>query len=588
MSTPDRNSIFVSYSHEDRRWLDEIRVHLTPILRSSTVQLWTDDQAKPGGDWDKELRETLSRTRLGILLVSPAFLASDFIYQVELPLLLKAAEKGELALLWIPVRPSLYKESVIARYRAAWDPDRPLNSLNEAERDRALTDIARVIAGVLREGSPADESAAYAADAPTKAPALLVQKIHLRGIRCFEDITLDLSAQGKPSLRTVILGDNATGKTTLLRSIALGLCDESGATALLKKVPGPFLRDDTTADGVIELELVREGSGETFSIRTEVQRKSGSEVIRKTEPPGFSPAEIFIAGYGTERTKQGIVSYDRYSAAEAVTTLFDYNSPLQNPELVLRRQPVWLREQIGRKLVAILLLDQEEGELSYSEEGIDVSGPWGKKPLEVLSDGYRSTTQWILDFISWLVYARRVTDPEDLTGIVLIDELEQHLHPQWQREIISRLREHLPRVQFIVTSHSPLIAASIGTLGAEASREQLIHLTRNGKGRVVAQKPPLLKGLTTDQVLASSAFDYLIQADPEVEKVLAEASRLASKGSQRTGEEEERYDRVKEIIAEILPEEGDTEVEREVRQDLHQKMKTRVRELEAAVFGEAR
>ncbi len=589
MPAPDRDLIFVSHSHKDRGWLNELRKYLMPLVRKSSLSVWADDRIQAGQSRQDEVEKVLARSRVAILLVSQDFLVSDFISEVELPNLLEAAAEGHLRILWIPVRPGLWEATPIARYQAVWDPARPLNTLSHSEREKALVDISRNVARILKEGQPDARDAARNLRLSPQTPAFLIRKVHLTNIRCFDDVTLDLSVKSGPSLRTVVLGDNATGKTTLLRSIALGLCDESDATALLKQVPGRFIRGDGSAPGVIEIGLVRNGSGKRGVIRTEIQRTgTGSEVVRKVFGGLSAKERVFVVGYGTQRTKPGIQSHDRYTTAAAVATLFDHDETLQNPELILRRQPVWLRDQLERKLLGILLLDETHGEIDDSGKTLDVTGPWGRQPFEVLSDGYRSTAQWILDFASWLVYAGRVSDPEGLSGIVLIDELEQHLHPQWQREIVARLREHLPGVQFIVSSHSPLIARSIGSVDPEKTREKLIHLTQGEDGRVIVRETPTLKGMTTDQVLASQAFDYLIQADPEVERVLAEASRLASKGSRRTRQEERRYRKVKEIMSEMLVPEGDTEVERDVRQELHERMKARIGELEATVFEVAR
>ncbi len=589
MPTPERNLIFVSYAHEDHRWLEELRKALSPLVRDSELTVWTDDQITPGASWRDPIENALSQARIAILLVSQDFLASDFRFEVELPRLFAAADKRQLTVLWIPVSHSLWEATPIRHFQAAWDPAQPLSTLSHAERERALVDISRNVARVLREEAATTRDAARSFSSPAQTSTFLIRKVHLKNIRCFEDVTLDLLVDSRPSLRTVILGDNATGKTPLLRAIALGLCDESDATALLKRVPGRFVRSYRAERGSIEIELVRNGSDEPCRIRTGIFRTtSGSEVVRKELSGLTSLEDIFAVGYGTERTKPGIQSHDRYTTAAAVATLFDHDETLQNPELILRRQPVWLRDQLEKKLLGILMLDDDRGEIEASGKALDVTGPWGRQPLEVLSDGYRTTAQWILDFASWLVYAGRVSDPEGLSGIVLIDELEQHLHPQWQREIMARLRQHLPAVQLIVSSHSPVIARSIGSVEPGQAREKLIHLTQDKGGRVVVQETASLKGLTTDQVLASSAFDYLIQADPEVERVLAEASRLASKGSRRTREEERRYRRVKEIMSALLVPEGDTEIEREVRQELHERMKARIGELEEAVLEGAR
>jgi hypothetical protein len=77
-----------------------------------------------------------------VLLVSKEFLASDFVYQEELPVILSAAERGEIRLLWVYLSPALYEETRNKDYQAAYDPSRPLASLTAVEQDDALKRIA--------------------------------------------------------------------------------------------------------------------------------------------------------------------------------------------------------------------------------------------------------------------------------------------------------------------------------------------------------------------------------------------------------------------------------------------------------------
>jgi hypothetical protein len=90
------------------------------------------------------------------------------------------------------------------------------------------------------------------------------------------------------------------------------------------------------------------------------------------------------------------------------------------------------------------------------------------------------------------------------------------------------------------------------------------------------------------QVLASPAFDYLVEAEPSVAAVYEEASRLASKGANRNADEEERYKRVKRIVGEMLVDQDTTPIERESRRDLNERAQAKIAALETEVFGEPR
>lgn len=416
-------------------------------------------------------------------------------------------------------------------------------------------------------------------------------KIELKNIRCFDNLSVSLEENESPIQWTMILGDNATGKTTLLRAVALGLCHEGDAVALMKDAPGNFVRKGKM-EGRIRVTLKQEKNENPHTITTTIIKASEDEpeIIRQfIRPEGqFSRADIFVCGYGPQRSAPAHAGYEKYEPINAVRGLFNHQITLQNPELILLRQEPGLRKKLEKKLLRILMLDAADCEITYPKTGFEIHGPWGHLPFEALSDGYRSTTHWILDFIGWLIYAERFSGDEEVGGIVLLDELEQHLHPKWQRHIISRIREQFPKVQFITSTHSPILASAVGKLPLKTYRDKLIHLELKPDRTIGKNEPDTLIGLNTDQVLASRAFDYLTDADPEVERVLAEASKLAGKGDQRTEDEEKRYQAVKSALKMILKRQGRTAVETDIHNDLCQEMKQEIDELERKVFGEIR
>jgi len=221
-----------------------------------------------------------------------------------------------------------------------------------------------------------------------------------------------------------------------------------------------------------------------------------------------------------------------------------------------------------------------------SPAGTVIDGRWGRKmPLRDLADGYKSSFLWLTDFVGWaLSRDPRLSATEDIAGIVLIDEIEQHLHPRWQEQVVARLQHHFPRVQFIATTHSPLIAASVGEVGRRR-RDDLVDLRLMPGNKVVAERLPTLRGMRVDQVLASRAFDYLVTTDSEVNEALRRASRLAGK-RRRSGKEETEYKGLKELIVRSLVLKAESPVERMLESEFLAFMKKKTAHLEDELFGD--
>lgn len=322
---------------------------------------------------------------------------------------------------------------------------------------------------------------------PQVLPTAFITYIRLRNIRCFKELEFDLSTAKETSLRHLFLGNNAVGKSTVLRSIALGLCDEMRAVPLMKELPGTFIREGETF-GTITLRLDHP-NGKKLEIITEIENREGTERLRKkTEPEPFPWNSIFVCGYGPQRSTLATNSFEQYEVDQAVRSLFNYTTSLQNPELIWLRQDVWMRKILNDTLLKMLMLDEDHS-ISHSREGVRLNGPLGSHAHHVLSDGYRSTIQWLVDFMGCAIYAKRMTKDRPLTGIVLIDELEQHLHPRWQRKIIRLLKAQFPHVQFFVSAHSPIIATSFASSEANATeheRDVVYELKATGQNHVEA------------------------------------------------------------------------------------------------------
>ncbi|HXD32268.1 MAG TPA: AAA family ATPase [Pyrinomonadaceae bacterium] len=331
---------------------------------------------------------------------------------------------------------------------------------------------------------------------------MYIRKVRIKNIRGIDLLDWSVSPRKEAGWH-VIIGDNGAGKSTVLRSIALALVGPKEAIALRQNWNDWLTRGKSS--GEIRL---------TLNYNVKLDKFTGSGNI----PDRLLPVQVsFTRQNGEVELRKGMgINADRhvwgnksgwFSASYGPFRRFaggDKDADrifLSNPKLAshlsvfgeniaLTESLAWLRELKFKKLE-----EGPEGKLldslkafvnqpdflphkarlkEVSSSGVEfIDGNDRELLVEDLSDGYRSILSMTFELIRQLsrAYAPSYIFNEDRTrimapGVVLIDEIDAHLHPSWQRKIGIWLREHFPRMQFIVTTHSPLIcqAADVGSV----------------------------------------------------------------------------------------------------------------------------
>ena len=417
---------------------------------------------------------------------------------------------------------------------------------------------------------------------------LYVSRVELKNFRCFENVIIEPNVGAASAPWTLLTGDNASGKTTLLKAIALGLCDGSSAAGLLRESDSGYIRygKDKATIRIDLVDLVDGRVEEEYRVDTSLTRlnRQLESLGQKTVPRKDFPWDrIFVCGYGAGRGTSGAGDIAGYTAISAVYNLFNYSEGLQNPELTIRRLQPAKQARILETLKGILrLADVHLAENGTSDMGISVRDPHDVTvALRDLADGYKSTFLWVTDFLGWAVASgKQLGKPMD--GIVIIDEIEQHLHPQWQKRIVSDLRETWPQVQVFAATHSPLVARAFCSISGDEPHRHYHLRKADGKGVEVASIEPL-GGRRTDQILASEAFDYVVDDDPDSERILEELSYLAGNESltQRQRERAEEYLEMVKLIQSIRL--GQTDIELNAAQWAEMRQKSVIDELEQEI-----
>jgi AAA domain, putative AbiEii toxin, Type IV TA system/AAA domain len=334
---------------------------------------------------------------------------------------------------------------------------------------------------------------------------MYISQVRLRNIRGFHgarEVDLKLTSPGW----TVIAGRNGSGKTSLLRAIALAVSGPAVARNLVSDFENWVTAGTREAVAQVRFTLDerrerwsgkgRRPSGELWAgliwavpeedrpghrgLQPSLREKlEGSKTAAKRGPWQDNPTGWFCAAYGPFRrlvggTPEAQRLMSSFGPVSRLATLFHEDASLAEGVgwLIEQHLRTLERRHGAEELKNVALAVLSDGLLpdDYRIEGVDSDGLWVSSgghrfPLREMSDGYRTVASLVVDLIKQVYesYGVLETAPtaEGLAltapGVVIIDEVDAHLHVSWQKRIGGWLKEHFPNIQFIVTTHSPYL-----------------------------------------------------------------------------------------------------------------------------------
>lgn len=451
-----------------------------------------------------------------------------------------------------------------------------------------------------------------------------ISKFSITNIKCFENASFTFP--GKPGDHAgwhVLLGINGTGKSTLLQAMALSMLGPVSGARLLQQ-PGSWVRVGTQY-GEVQAGLTTGQFDTTNAGAPRKQPYDAHLLITGAEPVSIEGTDYslpqvtlfknalgkslnsgphsnrhgwFSAGYGPFRRLTGSggeddvgIQYGQGREARHLT-LFRESAALTRCEKWLAslhsqsidpaltdRALSSARLAEARRIIDGLLPNGVRID-SVTALGVTFATRSGVKiNLSQLSDGYRSFLALTMDLLRHILDSDErgtVADTAsgrasiDTEGVVLIDEADAHLHPTWQRDIGFLMVEVFPKIQFVVSTHSPFVA--------QAAKDGGLFMVNAGANQCVTVEPAeqSVRGWRADQILLSPLFGLGSTRDPETESLFRRQAELQAKGVPLTKPEGDELGAIQVSLRQRLTAPGDTleerERDREMRSFIDQKL----------------
>ncbi len=384
---------------------------------------------------------------------------------------------------------------------------------------------------------------------------MYVESVSMTDFRCFEKAETTFIYPGIKKLPkealpnvTLLIGINGAGKTSVLRGVALGVLSPI-ITSVGYRPYYLVRRSHGNASEDREAQIETHYCDETGILKAELYNSFFNRACIKSNSEGelFVPQNMldvvdddpnlpeggiqfnqwpgntfFLLGYGSSRRSEYLENLDsqrsrrRHPRFQRVAGLFEefitlYPLAAWYPSLKSKTRAKEVRELLNSLLPERTQFtgECEGGEGLFNNDGVVL-------PFGALSDGFRSYIGLLAD----MLFNMHTVSPKgkltDLAGVVMIDDIDVHLHPGWQREIVPKLAEAFPKMQFIITTHSPLVVGTVHAANIRVIEEnQIREFTEQTDGR------------SADQILMSSYFGLSPRSEASEKKLKTIARRVA-------------------------------------------------------------
>lgn len=555
--------VLILYSHNDDQWKEQVDKHIRVLINAGyalDIDLWNESRIHAAEDWYPEFESSLNHAAAIVLLVSKSFLDSQTMQSENVRKRLKMKVEGGFPIFVVLVNKCPWK-------RFSWMKNLPLlpgkekllSDLSTSAIENTLTELAEKVAKALKlESQAAEGTLAY---------------LQLNGIGPAKQLYFE------PNRRlNIITGDNGFGKTFLLE------CAWWTLSGVWPENPA-YPRDDSgIEDAKISFQLMaKSGSiGKTETVSYDWEKQQWPITDQRTSSPGLVIYARIDGSFAVWDPVRGKIP-PPIGASKPLSPLI-FNKPGIFGGIIEK-----IPGKDDRKLCNGLLWDwvywQNTSHSPFdlftkildqlstcSQEplkpGKPVRVPGDSRQIPSLQYPYgavplihaASSVQRIISLAYLLLWTweehkvacgeTRKTTYKNM--VVLIDEVESHMHPQWQRSIISSLLEvkkHLDHeldIQFFITTHSPLVLASVEPV-FEEENDKLFHLdTRDNK--IVLEEQPFLRHGRVDNWYTSEIFDLQQARSLEAEKALGEARTLQQKPDPTSKEVKDMHCRLVRLL----------------------------------------